>query len=242
MERRSGLSVVIPTYNERENIKILVGKILNVFEDKSIDGEIIFVDDHSNDGSYEILREMQSKIDCVSVIFRAAPRNLARSFIEGFRRASKKNIVCIDGDLSHDPKYFPLMLEKMDVYDIVIGSRYLGNKFQIMEDKSGLATYLSVFSQFLTRMATGFRESDISHSFRMFKKDCFVKIDRELTQQGNVFLIEFLYLAKKHGARVTEIPIEYGKRMYGETKLKIGREGLRYLRFMARLLLKRFGA
>jgi len=228
----NSLSVVIPTYNERENIKVLVPRILEVFEENTIDGEIVIVEDQSSDGSEEVLKDLQSKHECVTVLFRSPPNSIARAWVEGFTRASKENIVCIDADLCHNPKYFPVMLEKMVHHDIVIGSRYLTNRMEMMEDKSFIPVYLSVISQFLTRIVLRYKESDISHSFRMFKKDLFLKIKAELTQEGNVFLIEFLYLAKKQNARITEIPIEYGKRIYGETKLKVSKEGFRYLRFI----------
>jgi hypothetical protein len=90
--------------------------------------------------------------------------------------------------------------------------------------------------QSITRMVTGFTETDTSHSFRMFKKSVFDKIKDRLKNEGNVFLIEFLIHAKKNGYRVTEIPIQYGKRIHGRTKLRVFREGVRYLRYIITLI------
>lgn len=232
------LSVVIPTYNEKNNLQILIPRILDVFKKNEIDGEIIIVDDSSLDGSFEFLLEQEKQIPCLKAIFRRPPASISRSWYEGFEASRKRIIVCIDADLCHDPGYFPQMLKKMDEFDIVIGSRYLNNPISAMEEKSRFAVFLSICGQFITRFVTGFKEFDISHSFRMFKKDVFDGIKGKLKSKGNTFLIEFLYYAKKQGANVTEIPIEYGKRIYGATKLKVSREGFRYACFIIKLFFK----
>ena len=231
------LSVVIPTYNEGENIKILVPQILDVFSKSNIDGEIVIVEDRSTDGSDEILKKMSSEISNLKVRFREPPNSIARAWYEGFDMASKENIVCIDADLCHDPKYFPKMLEKLENHDIVIGSRYLKRTIDAMKGKSTFAILVSAFGQHLTRFATGFFETDTSHSFRMFKKNVFLAIKDGLNSEGNIFLIEFLLRAKRKGFTVTEIPIEYGKRIHGETKLKVFKEVIRYLKFIGKILL-----
>ena len=233
------LSVVIPTYNEKENIKILIPKILNVLNDHDITGEIIIVDDQSADGSRTVLKELEAKIPCLKVIFREPPNSLARSWFEGFDNASKENIVCIDADLCHDPKYFPEMLDKMESFDIVIGSRYMRRRWAMMEDKSFFPVFVSIVGQSLSRIATGFKEFDTSHSFRMFKKKVFLAIREDLKQEGNAFLLEYLYHAKRHGYSTTEIPIEYGKRIHGKTKLKVTKEGIRYLKLITRIFFER---
>jgi len=233
------LSVVIPTFNERENIEVLVPRIQQVFRDHAIDGEIIIVDDRSSDGSHEVLTRMAQEMPNVRVRFREPPNSIARSWHEGFSMAAKENIVCIDADLCHDPNEFPRMLRELGSVDIVIGSRYMAPGALVMKDKSKLARYTSYVGQYITRFTTGFTETDTSHSFRMFKRGVFEAIKGRLSREGNVFLIEFLMYAKREGFRVTEIPIEYGKRIYGETKLKVFKEGMRYLGFIARILLLR---
>jgi len=229
------LSVVIPTYNECENLRILIPRIEEVFQGNGIDGEIVVVDDNSTDGSMEALSELARTYDNLVVSVRQGPPSIARAWFEGFSLASKENVVCIDGDLCHDPNYFPPMLAKLDSYDLVIGSRYL-DRSMMVKDKSWLASYVSFVGQILTRFVTGFRETDTSHSFRMFRKTVFLSIKSQLKNEGNVFLIEFLIHAKKNGCRVTEIPIEYGKRVHGETKLRVFREGVRYLRYISTVL------
>lgn len=231
------LSVVIPTFNERENIAILLPHIQRVFDANNIDGEIVVADDSSTDGTRETLLTLAATMPSLVVHLRSGPPSLARSWFEGFERASKAHIVCIDADLCHAPECFPAMLALMTKHDIVIGSRYLDG--QMMKDKSRLAIYASFLGRFLTRLATGFPETDTSHSFRMFKKSVFDAIKARLNNEGNVFLVEFLIHAKRGGFSVTEIPIIYGKRIHGETKLRLFRESIRYFRFIAKVIAAR---
>lgn len=233
------LSVVIPTFNEKENIQILVPRILDVFRENKIDGEVVIVEDPSTDGSAAVLRAMEAANPEVRVIFRNPPGSLSKAWHEGFLAAQKECIVCIDADLCHDPAVFPVMLEKMSAFDLVIGSRYLDSASSKMEDKSLVAILCSKFGQISSRAVFGFKAKDTSHSFRMFKKELFNRVADRLDQEGNVYLIQFLYEAQKAGAKITEIPIVYGKRIYGETKLKVTKETIRYFKFVFHTLLKR---
>lgn len=235
------LSVVVPTYNEKENIGVLVPRILTVFRDHGIDGEIVIVEDPSTDGSAEVLRALEREHPEVTVIFRKPPGSLSKAWHEGFLAAKKELIVCIDADLCHDPAAFPQMLEKMADYDVVIGSRYLDPNARMMEDKSLVSNLCSKFGQYSSRLVFGFRARDTSHSFRMFRKSLFLKFADRLDQSGNVYLIQFLHEAQKAGARITEVPIVYGKRIYGETKLKVTKETVRYFRFVFQTLGRRLG-
>lgn len=233
------LSVVIPTFNERENIQVLVPRILDVFSKNGIDGEVIIVEDPSTDGSEAVLRALEATHPEVHVIFRKPPGSLSKAWHEGFSAAQKECIVCIDADLCHDPSVFPEMLDQMSVFDLVIGSRYIGPDRKVMEGKSLLPLLCSKLGQYSSRLVFGFKVKDTSHSFRMFKKELFSQIEGRLNQAGNVYLIQFLYEAEKAGAKVTEIPIVYGKRIYGETKLKVTAETVRYFNFVLSTLMQR---
>ncbi len=235
---RKGLSVVIPTYNERENLQVLLPKILDVFKKADIDGEIIVVDDRSNDGSYEYLTGKMKSTPELKVIFRDPPKSISRAWFEGFNIARKKYIVSIDADLCYDPEYLPIMLEKMDNFDVVVGSRYVTKRFSLMKGKPVFLAYLSILGQFIARAITGLTVYDTSSGFRMFKKEIFDAIKEKLKTNGNTFLIEFLYYAKEIGAKITETQIEYGERIYGTTKLKVLREGFRYIGFMLKVILE----
>lgn len=233
------LSVIIPTYNEKKNLQILIPKVLDIFKKNQLDGEIIIVDDRSEDGSFEYLNEQTKSVPELKVIWRNPPRSLSDAWFEGFEAASKKNVASMDADLCYNPEVLPVMLEKMNDFDVVVGSRYVHNRFTLMKGKPVFLVSLSIVGQFIARMVTGLDVYDTSSGFRMFKKSLFNAIKEKLKTKGNTFLIEFLFYAKKNGARMTEIPIEYGERIHGATKLKISREGFRYLGFIIEAIFKK---
>jgi len=221
------LSVVIPTYNERVSLEVLLPKIEEVFSMRRIDGEIVVVDDNSPDKTAEIARKFNKRYGNIRVIMRKNERDLATAWLEGFKLSKGKYIVCMDADLCHNPKEIPRMVKHLDEYDIVIGSRHIMPK--AMEGKSWIANLASRIAQVVARTILGLKINDISHSFRAFKKSVFVDIKDDLSYTGNVFLVEFLYRAVKRGYRVGEVPIEYGKRIYGKPKLSIPLETIRFI-------------
>jgi dolichol-phosphate mannosyltransferase len=233
------LSVVVPTFNERDNIPVLTQGIQAVFLKHAIEGEILIIDDNSQDGSREVLEELAVDNSAFRFIIRQPPPSLSRAWYEGFDLARYPVVVCMDADLCHDPNDLPRMLERIPEFDMVVGSRYLDNGTAMMRDKSRLAAGLSVFSQLVSRKVTGCSGTDISHSFRMFKKTVFDSVKSELCHEGNTFMVEFYYLVASRGFRIGEISIVYGKRQYGETKLKVGKEGLRYARLLLSILVRR---
>jgi len=109
-----------------------------------------------------------------------------------------------------------------------------------MEGKSFFAIFVSEVGQVITKFCTGLTQADTSHSFRMFKKKVFDDVKSHLKYEGNVFLIEFLYFAVKKGYKVSELPIIYGRRIYGKTKLSVLKEGLRYLYYIVQLRFRRY--
>ena len=235
-----GLSVVIPIYNECQNIEILVPDIQRVFKENELDGEIIVVDDQSNDGSWELLCEMKESNANLHIYRRNGVRSLSESWHFGFSKAGKEVIVCVDGDLCHDPEEFPRMLKMLSSVDIVIGSRYLQGGMMI--DKSFFARIASYYGRHVTRLVSGVDCSDPSHSFRMFKSSVFETISSELETHGNVYLVHFLVLAKREQFTIGEVPIKYGRRLYGETKLNLVREVTTYLLSMRQLFHGRKGS
>ena len=228
-----GLSVVIPIYNEYQNIKVLIPDIQRVFQENEIDGEMIVVDDQSNDGSWELLCEIKESNENLHIYRRNGVRSLSESWHLGFSKARKEVIVCVDGDLCHDPEEFPRMLNMLSSVDIVIGSRYLQGG--MMLNKSFFARIASYYGRWGIRWASGLACSDPSHSFRMFKSKVFETISCELETHGNVYLVHFLVLARRENFTISEVPIQYGQRLYGETKLNLFREVTKYLLSMRRL-------
>ena len=119
-------SIVIPVFNEKKNIPLLISKILYTLKKRKY--EIIIVDDSSTDGSKEVLLKLRKKIKHLRVIFRNKKiRDLSKSCTDGFEKSKYKEILVMDGDLQHNPKYIPIMIKKMEKFNCgcVVGSRNL---------------------------------------------------------------------------------------------------------------------
>ncbi len=225
------LSVVIPTLDERENIRLLIERLVPTLGEAGIEAEIIVVDDDSPDRTWEVVAELADRHGNVLVIRRPGRRGIASAWVEGCEAARGRFIALMDGDLAHSPEDLVRLYRACTGggHDMVIGSRYLPGAGG-MQEKSRLAVLASRVAQGLTRAALGLEGTDITHSFRVFRREVFDAIRGEMAGQGNVFLAEFVFRARSRDFSVSELPITYGRRMYGKTKLSLARETLRYLR------------
>lgn len=226
------LTVVIPTFKERNNLELLIPSIESEFKKSNCSFQILIVDDSSDDGTFELIGQLNKQCNNLKLLSRKDKKGIASAWQDGFSSSDSRFIACMDGDLSHDPKYLAKMFEeivKKDC-DMVIGSRYLDAFCKDFQGKPFLARFTSAFGQYMGRLFLGLKQRDISHSFRIFKKELFDKIKDNLSCEGNSYLVEFLYLAVKNNFSVCEIPIVYRKRVYGRTKLKVFKEGIRYIR------------
>ena len=229
------LSLVIPTYKEAQNIDILLPQIYDALSADFPDLVVIIVDDDSQDGIPEVVKRHNTEFrGIIKLKVRKGKKGLASAWKEGIKLCETPLVGILDADLAHDPKDVSRMVECLtaETLDMVIGSRYLPQHFVEMEGKSFLATRLSLLGQKLVRMFLGLKVNDISHSFRVFKKEVFLKIEPMLECEGNAMMVEFTFHTAKSGFRIGEIPICYGKRKYGTTKLGILKEGLRFLRVL----------
>jgi dolichol-phosphate mannosyltransferase len=218
--------VVIPTYNERDNIEKLVGAILA--QDEGV--EVLVVDDNSPDGTGEIVDKM---VDCnsrIHVIHRAGKLGLGSAYREGFRfalDAGAEYIVEMDADFSHDPAMLPVFFEKIVDYDLVIGSRYLNGVSVVNWPIRRLI--LSYFASVYTRLITGLKISDCTGGFKCFRKEVLeaIELDR-IKSDGYSFQIEMNYRCVEKGFRIGEIPIIFIDRRAGSSKMskKIVREAV----------------
>ncbi len=209
--------IVIPTYNEHDNLTPLVRGVL------ALDGVgVLIVDDHSPDGTGEVAdslaREFPGRVD---VLHRTGRRGLGRSYVDGFARALRSNarVICqMDADLSHDPKYLPQMIAATTDYDVVIGSRYLGGVSVVNWPLHRIV--LSAFANRYTRFITSMRPRDVTSGFRAWRREALAQIpfDRILSD-GYAFIVETLYEASRRGARIGEIPIIFVERRQGVSKL-----------------------
>lgn len=211
--------VVIPTYNEAENIEAICQEILKHLPTANI----IIVDDNSQDGTEKIVRLLSQKNNQIRFISRKGKiRNFAQSYLEGLKEALKNNadyIIQMDADFSHNPKYLPLMIDKLKNCDVVIGSRYIkggGTKkwsfFRRLISRSG-----NIYS----RIFSGLPLADSTAGFVGWKSETLKKIDLDkISSDGYGFQIEMKFYAHKNGAEIKEIPIVFTERKFGASKMK----------------------
>lgn len=215
--------IVIPTYNERDNLSPLFEKILEIFKEiKDFEMEILIVDDNSPDGTQEIVKEYNKKYSNINLLLRPKKEGLGAAYIEGINYAiNERNadiIFQMDGDLSHNPNLIPAFLEQTKDYDLIIGSRYIiGGGFENWSLKRKL---ISRGANTYGRLVLGINIKDITSGYRCYKKELLQKIDwDDFDNKGYSFLEELLYYCIKNGAKTNEIPLVFIDRKIGETKI-----------------------
>ncbi len=218
--------VVVPTYNERDNIGRLIREILA--QDDGID--VLIVDDNSPDGTGEIVDTIVAESSRVHVIHRAGKLGLGSAYREGFKYVLEKGaeyIVEMDADFSHDPKMLPAFFQKIKDYDLVIGSRYLNGVSVVNWPIRRLI--LSYCASVYTRIVTGLRISDCTGGFKCFRRTVLESIALDkIKSDGYSFQIEMNYRCVEKGFRVGELPIIFIDRHAGSSKMskKIVREAV----------------
>ena len=213
-------TVVIATYNERENLGGLVSAIL-----ERPGYSVIVVDDNSPDGTGALADELAAKhANRVIVVHRTGPRGLGRSLVAGLQRALETGadlIFQMDADFSHDPKYLPDMAAAASDADVVLGSRYLHGVSVVNWPLHRII--LSTVANRYIRAITGLEVSDCTTGFRCWRREALARIPLDgLISDGYAFLIEQLHLARRIGCRVREVPIVFVERREGSSKLSSG--------------------
>jgi len=209
--------VVIPTYNEIENIERLVSQTLSLNEEI----HILFVDDNSPDGTGELAERLSVKHGIVNVIHREKKLGMGKAYVEGFKYAIKAGydyIIQMDADFSHDPKYIPVFMEKIKEYDLVVGSRYYDG-IRII-NWSFFRLTLSLFACKYVKIFTGLPFHDCLGGFKCFRREVLESVNLgKVVSDGYVFQMEILYKAYKKGYRICEIPIIFTDRGFGKSKM-----------------------
>ena len=211
--------IVIPTYNEAENIEVLIEKILELELNNS---KIIVIDDSSPDGTGEIAESLSEKFKGkIDVIHRARKLGLGSAYKEGFKTALKEGaqtIITMDADLSHDPNAIPSMLGELKDNDLVIGSRYVEGGGIVGFPLWRLA--LSSIAQGLCRFFLGIMVSDSTTAFRAYKAKVIKSIKPDsIKSEGYSFLIEVVFRSQKAGFKIIEVPIIFRARELGKSKV-----------------------
>ncbi|OGU41592.1 MAG: dolichyl-phosphate beta-D-mannosyltransferase [Ignavibacteria bacterium GWB2_35_12] len=212
--------VVIPTYNEIENIENLIASIHSI--DESI--HVLVVDDNSPDGTSELIKKLSESDNRIHLISRSAKMGLGTAYCEGFAYALKNNFDVIfemDADFSHDPAMIPIFLEELKNNDLVIGSRYITGVNVVNWPLSRLI--LSYGANMYSRFITGMPIKDATGGFKCFRADALSKINLStIKSNGYGFQIEMNYRLWKHGAKIKEIPIIFIDRRSGVSKMNKG--------------------
>jgi dolichol-phosphate mannosyltransferase len=213
--------VIIPTYNERDNLPVLVRQVM------AHEGfRVMVVDDQSPDGTGAVAdalaREFPGRVD---VLHRTGKRGLGRSYIEAMAISAKgdADLVCqMDADLSHDPQYLPAMVEAArGGADLVIGSRYLQGVSVVNWPLHRLI--LSTLANRYIRAVTGLPVRDCTSGFRCWRREAIARIPLDrIVSDGYAFLVEMLYEAHRRGCRIGEVPIIFVERRVGQSKLDTG--------------------
>lgn len=218
--------VIIPTYNEKENIEDIVHQILE--KDSSID--VLIVDDNSPDGTGEMADKMTKENSRILVMHREKKAGLGTAYKAGFKYALENgydHIFEMDADFSHDPKYILRFLEAIKEADLVLGSRYISGVNVINWPMSRLL--LSYYANVYSRWVTGLPVKDATGGFKCFRRKVLETIELdEVKSEGYSFQIEVSFRAWKKGFKIKEIPIVFEDRREGKSKMskKIVREAV----------------
>ena len=211
--------VIIPTYNERDNLPLLVPAVL------AHGYHVLVVDDDSPDGTGRVADELaRGTSGRVQVLHRTGRRGLGRSYLEAFARALEggQDRVCqMDADLSHDPKYLPDLVAAADEADVVVGSRYLEG-ISILNwplHRIMLSTAANAYVRFVTRLSV----RDCTSGFRCWRREALARLPLDrIASDGYAFLVETLSIAAAQGAQLREVPIVFVERRHGRSKLSAG--------------------
>jgi dolichol-phosphate mannosyltransferase len=210
--------IIIPTYNERENIENIFQAVLAL---RIKDLDILIVDDNSPDGTAEVVEQYIKKNYPVSIIKRPSKMGLGTAYITGFKFALEHDydyIFEMDADLSHDPKEIPNFLKEIKEADLVIGSRYLTGVNVINWPLSRL--FISVMANKYSRFISGVPIRDLTSGFKCFRRRVLESIPLdEISSSGYSFQIEMNFKTWKRKFKISEIPIIFYDRMEGSSKM-----------------------
>ena len=210
--------VVVPTYNERENLPVLARGVL------AHEGfRMLVVDDGSPDGTGAVADALAAEYPGrIEVIHRTGQRGLGRSYIDGLQKAIAQpdvDLVCqMDADLSHNPEYLPALVAATADHDMVIGSRYLNGVSVVNWPLHRI--FLSAFANRYIRLVTSLTPRDCTSGFRCWRREALARLPLgDMVSDGYAFLVEMLFEASRRGCRIGEVPIIFIERRQGQSKV-----------------------
>ncbi len=215
--------VVIPTYNEADNLPKMVEALFGLGLPRL---SILVVDDNSPDGTGEIADALsQEHPGRLHVLHRPGKGGLGTAYVAGFKHAldqGAERIVQMDADFSHSPAYVPILVERAEEYDVVVGSRYVsGGK---LDERWGLGRYFLSWwaNSVYVRLILGLKVRDATAGFKCWRREALEGINLDaIRSNGYVFQVEMAYLCEKLGYRVLEVPIFFEDRRIGRSKMSM---------------------
>jgi dolichol-phosphate mannosyltransferase len=228
--------VIVPTYNERDNIEILLDELLAL----PVKMSVIVVDDNSPDGTGQVVDAWAAKTDRVQAVHRPGKLGLGTAYIAGFKCALSlgfDRIMTMDADFSHHPRYIPAMLEMSLERDMVIGSRYVkgGGTLNCTWKRRMLSQGANTFAKILL----GLRALDCTAGFRCYRREVLEAIELDaIFSNGYSFLIEMIYYVQRRGYQIGEVPIVFEDRRRGTSKIS-QKEVYKALQTVGRLSVRR---
>ena len=215
------ITIILPTYNEAENLPKLVSALLSL----PLDLTLLVVDDHSPDGTGKIADELSTRHNGkVAVLHRTGKLGLRSAYMEGFQKAfdlGADAVVQMDADFSHDPAVLPEMARRLAACDVVTGSRYVQGG-SLDERWPAWRRALSAFGNFYARTILTSPLHDMTTGFRMWRREALqaMPLDR-IRSNGYIFLVEMAYVAYMMGFKISEVPIHFAERRWGKSKMSL---------------------
>ncbi|XP_041378815.1 LOW QUALITY PROTEIN: dolichol-phosphate mannosyltransferase subunit 1-like [Gigantopelta aegis] len=219
-------TVLLPTYEERENLPLVIWLLVQHFEESGYNYEVIIIDDNSPDGTLDVAKQLQKIYGEEKIVLRPRPAKLGlgTAYIHGIKHATGNFIILMDADLSHHPKFIPTFIKKQQEgdYDIVTGTRYSlgGGVYGWDLHRKVISRGANFLAQILLRPSA----SDLTGSFlilcvRLYRKEVLEHLISLCISKGYVFQMEMIVRARENGYTLGEVPITFVDRLYGESKL-----------------------
>lgn len=213
-------SVILPTFNERQNLPIITWLLQRTFTENNIDWELIIVDDGSPDGTQDVAAQLvKAYAPHVQLQTRTGKLGLGTAYVHGLQFAKGNHIIIMDADFSHHPKFIPQMiaLQRAHDYDIVTGTRYApgGGVFGWDLRRKLTSKGANIFADTVLRPGV----SDLTGSFRLYKRPVLEKLFETTNERGFSMQMALAVTAKAMGYTIGEVPITFVDRVYGDSKL-----------------------
>ena len=209
--------IISPTYNEKKNISELINKIFNINQSF----HLLVIDDNSPDGTADVIKDAMKTNKNIHLIERNGKLGLGTAYCIGFNYALEnkyESIVQMDADLSHNPDDIPRLIKSLEIYDLVIGSRYKEGVNVVNWPMKRL--FLSYFANWYARILTRVPIMDLTGGYKCFRRNVLENINlKNISSEGYSFQIEINFLVFNKGFKIKEIPIVFSDRTIGESKM-----------------------